>query len=220
MKFLGKLLGEVERPFVAVLGGAKVSDKIEVLENLLGRVDAFLIGGAMANTFLKAQGRPASASRCVEEDKLALARAFLRKAEDAKRRRAAAARRGRGRRASTPTSGRVVRGDAVPDGPDGARHRARDGARLRRRDRARARRSSGTGRWACSRRRRSRPARWRSPRRWPRARGADGGRRRRLGGGGQREPASPTRSPTSRPAAAPRSSSSRARRCRASRRWR
>ena len=62
----------------------------------------------------------------------------------------------------------------------------RDGARLRRsRSRARAR-SSGTGRWACSRRSRSRRARWRSPRRWRRCKRADGRRRRRLGGGGQR----------------------------------
>ncbi|MFI5290869.1 MAG: phosphoglycerate kinase, partial [Polyangia bacterium] len=52
IEFLGKLLGDVERPYLAVIGGAKVSDKIGVLENLLGRVDAFLIGGAMANTFL------------------------------------------------------------------------------------------------------------------------------------------------------------------------
>src|SRR5215471_13460404 len=53
VKFLGKLLGEVDRPFVAVIGGAKVSDKIAVLENLLQRVNQILIGGAMANTFLK-----------------------------------------------------------------------------------------------------------------------------------------------------------------------
>lgn len=83
IEFLGKLLGEVERPFVAVVGGAKVSDKIAVLENLLGRVNAFLIGGAMANTFLKAKGANVGKSR-VEEDKLALARAFLKKAEDKK----------------------------------------------------------------------------------------------------------------------------------------
>ena len=56
VKFLGTLLGEVERPFVAIIGGAKVSDKIGVLDNLLARVDQLLIGGAMANTFLKAKG--------------------------------------------------------------------------------------------------------------------------------------------------------------------
>ncbi len=48
VKFLGKLLGDVERPFIAIIGGAKVSDKIAVLENLLGRVNQLLIGGAMA----------------------------------------------------------------------------------------------------------------------------------------------------------------------------
>jgi phosphoglycerate kinase len=82
VKFLGQLLGEVERPFVAIVGGAKVSDKIGVLENLLGRVNQLLIGGAMANTFLKAKGGRMGRS-LVEADKLPLARAFLRKAEEA-----------------------------------------------------------------------------------------------------------------------------------------
>jgi phosphoglycerate kinase len=81
VQFLGKLLGDVERPYLAVVGGAKVSDKIAVLENLLGRVNAFLIGGAMANTFLKAKGGNVGKSR-VEEDKLAVARTFLKRAED------------------------------------------------------------------------------------------------------------------------------------------
>jgi phosphoglycerate kinase len=81
VKFLGKLLGDVERPFVAIIGGAKVSDKIGVLDNLLGRVDQILIGGAMANTFLKAKGGQLGRS-LVEEDKLPLARAFLKKAEE------------------------------------------------------------------------------------------------------------------------------------------
>ncbi len=81
VKFLGQLLGEVERPFVAIIGGAKVSDKIGVLDNLLGRVDQILIGGAMANTFLKAKGGQLGRS-LVEEDKLALARSFLKKAEE------------------------------------------------------------------------------------------------------------------------------------------
>jgi len=78
--FLSKLLGEVERPFIAIIGGAKVSDKIGVLENLLGRVNQLLIGGAMANTFLRAKGGRLGRS-LVEEDKLALARSFLKKAE-------------------------------------------------------------------------------------------------------------------------------------------
>jgi phosphoglycerate kinase len=79
IEFLSRLLGQVEKPYVAVIGGAKVSDKIEVLEALAARVDTMLIGGAMANTFLKAQGKSVGRSR-VEEDKLALARAFLKKA--------------------------------------------------------------------------------------------------------------------------------------------
>jgi phosphoglycerate kinase len=81
IQFLSRLLGEVERPYVAVIGGAKVSDKIGVLEALSARVDRMLIGGAMANTFLAAVGRSLGKSR-VEEDKLALARSFLKKAEE------------------------------------------------------------------------------------------------------------------------------------------
>jgi phosphoglycerate kinase len=81
VKFLGRLLGDVERPFVAIIGGAKVSDKIAVLENLLGRVDALYIGGAMANTFLKAKGGHLGRS-LLEEDKLPLARSFLKKADE------------------------------------------------------------------------------------------------------------------------------------------
>jgi phosphoglycerate kinase len=83
IRFLGKLLGEVERPYWAILGGAKVSDKIGVLENLLGRVDGMVIGGAMANTFLAASGANMGTSK-VETEKLALARAFLQKAEKSK----------------------------------------------------------------------------------------------------------------------------------------
>jgi len=73
------LIGELTdplRPFVAVLGGAKVSDKIEVIDNLVPRVDRLLIGGAMAYTFLKAMGRPVGKS-LVEDDKLEAARAIL-----------------------------------------------------------------------------------------------------------------------------------------------
>jgi len=76
---LSRLLGEVDRPYLAVLGGAKVSDKIEVMDALLERVDAIVIGGAMANTFLVAQGKAMGKSK-VEDDKLSVARNFLRKA--------------------------------------------------------------------------------------------------------------------------------------------
>jgi phosphoglycerate kinase len=81
--FLSRLLGNVDRPYVAVLGGAKVSDKIEVLDALLERVNAIVIGGAMANTFLEAQGKNVGKSK-VEKDKLPLARNFLRKAIEKK----------------------------------------------------------------------------------------------------------------------------------------
>jgi phosphoglycerate kinase len=76
LKFLGDALERPVRPFVAVLGGAKISDKIEVVENLMKVADSMLIGGAMAYTFLKAKGMPVGASR-VEEDKVELAGRLL-----------------------------------------------------------------------------------------------------------------------------------------------
>ncbi|HSO31182.1 MAG TPA: phosphoglycerate kinase, partial [Labilithrix sp.] len=80
---LGKIVTNPDRPFVAVLGGAKVSDKIAVLEALLEKVDALIIGGAMANTFLAAQGMNLQKSK-IEDDKLALARTILEKAREKK----------------------------------------------------------------------------------------------------------------------------------------
>lgn len=111
---LSRLTESPERPYVAVLGGAKVSDKIEVVEALLAKVDALCIGGAMANTFLAAQGKNLQKSK-VEGDKLALARTLMQKAE------------AKGVRLLLPVdvvvassldaqSGEVVSVDAIPEG--------------------------------------------------------------------------------------------------------
>jgi len=81
ISLLSRLLDDPPRPFVAVLGGAKVSDKLGVIDNLLGRVDALLIGGAMCFTFLAAQGRDIGASR-VEADRVDAVRALLARAEE------------------------------------------------------------------------------------------------------------------------------------------
>ena len=75
---LGKLLTKPDRPFVAIIGGAKVSDKIKVIENLITKADTIIIGGGMANTFLKAQGYELGRS-LVEEDKIELAKNLMEK---------------------------------------------------------------------------------------------------------------------------------------------
>jgi phosphoglycerate kinase len=80
LQYLGKALEEPAKPFVAILGGAKVSDKIEVIDNLLGKVDALLIGGGMAYTFLKAKGQGTGKS-LLEADKIDVAKEALAKAE-------------------------------------------------------------------------------------------------------------------------------------------
>jgi phosphoglycerate kinase len=80
LEYLGRALQHPEKPFVAILGGAKVSDKIAVIENLLTKVDTLVIGGAMAYTFLKAEGQQVGKSR-VEDDKLDLARQIVRDAK-------------------------------------------------------------------------------------------------------------------------------------------
>lgn len=80
VEFMGNALARPERPFVAIIGGAKVSDKIGVIENLLEKVDALIIGGGMANTFLKAQGLNVGKS-LLEEEKVALAKQLIEKAK-------------------------------------------------------------------------------------------------------------------------------------------
>jgi phosphoglycerate kinase len=80
LRYLGEAVGNPARPYVAILGGAKVSDKIEVIENLIPRVDRLLIGGAMAYTFLKTQGKPVGRS-LVEDDKQSAARDILERAK-------------------------------------------------------------------------------------------------------------------------------------------
>lgn len=81
LNILQEILGQPQRPFIALMGGAKVSDKIGFIEALLGKVDKILVGGAMAYTFRKSQGQPVGNS-LVENDKLDLARALLAKAGD------------------------------------------------------------------------------------------------------------------------------------------
>jgi phosphoglycerate kinase len=114
LKALGRVVTDPERPFVAILGGAKVSDKIDVVEALLTKCNVLCIGGAMANTFLAAQGRNMQRS-LVENDKLALARTIVEKAES------------RGVKLVLPvdvkvaesldaTTGTVVKASAVPEG--------------------------------------------------------------------------------------------------------
>jgi len=83
LQYLGKALQNPEKPFIAILGGAKVSDKIGVIQNLMSKVDGLIIGGGMAYTFLKAQGQEIGKS-LVEADKLDLARQLLQQAKDRK----------------------------------------------------------------------------------------------------------------------------------------
>jgi phosphoglycerate kinase len=82
IRYLSRLLASPDRPYAALLGGAKVGDKLPLIENLLSRVDTLLIGGAMAYTFLRARGIRVGASK-VEEDRIDLAGGLFRKAEEA-----------------------------------------------------------------------------------------------------------------------------------------
>jgi len=83
LQYLGRALENPERPFVAILGGAKVSDKIGVIQNLLTKVNALIVGGGMAYTFLKAEGQAVGKS-LVEADKIDLAKDLLKRARERK----------------------------------------------------------------------------------------------------------------------------------------
>ena len=120
LKYLGMATTNPPRPCVAILGGAKVSDKIEVIQNLGKVVDRLLIGGAMAYTFLRAQGLPTGKS-LVEEDKIELAERSARRT----RRQTAAA--GGSRRGVGDRGGRGQRGRGpIPDGKIARRYRTQD----------------------------------------------------------------------------------------------
>ncbi|WP_047154325.1 phosphoglycerate kinase [Aneurinibacillus tyrosinisolvens] len=80
IEFMGKALSQPERPFTAIIGGAKVKDKIGVIENLLDKVDNLIVGGGLSNTFVKAQGFDVGNS-LLEEEKVELAKSFMEKAE-------------------------------------------------------------------------------------------------------------------------------------------
>ena len=206
LQIMGGALENPKRPFVAVLGGAKVSDKIGVINNLLDKADTIIIGGGMAYTFAKAQGGEIGKSLC-ESDKLDYALDMIEKAKKPTR--------------SPPRSlPPTPRAASSPPAPSPPTWRAWTSAPTRpprsaRPSRARAR-SSGTGRWASLSLRGSRrvPAPWR--RHWPTAAPSQSS-----AAATARRPSSrwalPTRSPTSPPAAARLWSSSRASSCPASR---
>ncbi|RLG29764.1 phosphoglycerate kinase [Methanosarcinales archaeon] len=81
IEYLGKILSNPKKPYMAILGGAKVSDKIEVIKNLMKNVDVFLVGGGMSYTFLKALGQPIGKSK-LEEDKIQIASQILQEARE------------------------------------------------------------------------------------------------------------------------------------------
>ena len=165
LRYLGHVLEAPDKPFVAIIGGAKVSDKIEVISNMLSRVDRLIIGGAMAYTFFKSRGIAVGRS-LVEDDKLGEAKAIE---ADAKARdvqvllpvdHVVAATID----ATTPT--KCCR-SAPPRSAIAWAWTSVRGRSKRTAPRFATRRpSSGTGRWACSRWTRSRPARTPSRARW------------------------------------------------------
>ena len=118
LKFLGEALENPERPFVAILGGSKVSDKIGVIENLLEKVDTLIIGGGMAYTFFKAQGYSVGESLC-EEDKCELALELMEKAKEKNVKFLLPIDNKVGKEFKPDTESKTVKSTEIPDGWEG-----------------------------------------------------------------------------------------------------
>ncbi|NLX63209.1 MAG: phosphoglycerate kinase [Clostridiaceae bacterium] len=114
LDIMGKALDNPERPFVAILGGAKVSDKISVIENLIDKVDTLIIGGGMAYTFFKAQGHSVGKSIC-EDDKVELAKNLLAKAKEKNVNLLLPVDNVVGKEFDANTEAKTVPSDAIPD---------------------------------------------------------------------------------------------------------
>jgi len=114
LDIMGKALDNPERPFVAILGGAKVSDKISVIENLIDKVDTLIIGGGMAYTFFKAQGYSVGKSIC-EDDKVELAKSLLAKAKEKNVNLLLPVDNVVGKEFDANTEAKTVPSDAIPD---------------------------------------------------------------------------------------------------------
>ncbi|MFH1691161.1 MAG: phosphoglycerate kinase [Candidatus Omnitrophota bacterium] len=115
IEYLGKMLEAPKKPFIVILGGAKVSDKIGVIENLLGKTTAMIIGGGMAYTFLKAQNINIGNSK-LEEDKIALAQETLKKAQEKKITLALPIDHLIVDKIDSPTKIEITEGQEIPDG--------------------------------------------------------------------------------------------------------
>lgn len=115
IEIMGKALSNPVRPFVAILGGAKVSDKITVIENLLDKVDSLIIGGGMAYTFLKAKGYNVGTSIC-EDDKVELAKELMKKAIEKGVNLLLPSGNVIGKEFSADTESKEVPSDSIPDG--------------------------------------------------------------------------------------------------------
>ena len=115
---MGKALSNPDRPFVAILGGAKVSDKIGVIENLLEKVDALIIGGGMAYTFLKAMGYGIGGSIC-ENDKVELAKSLMEKAKEKGIKLLLPVENVVATEFKNDTERKIVASDSIPDGWNG-----------------------------------------------------------------------------------------------------